>query len=76
VTGSHVLVTGHPFVDVWAGVRPQVVNLSEWSDVPRSVEWKQGIARLGVAQRLRPRLRNRVRRLLICDRSWRGRWSS
>jgi Protein of unknown function (DUF3097) len=63
VTGRHVLVTGHPFVDVWAGVRPQVMNLDEWPDVPRSVEWKQGLCdALGVSLTdFWPHLRNRVR---------------
>jgi hypothetical protein len=63
VAGSHVLVTGHPFVDVWAGVRPQVMGLAEWPDVPRSVEWKQGMcAALGVSLTdFWPHLRNRVR---------------
>jgi len=63
VVGPHVLVTGHPFVDVWAGVRPQVLGLDEWPDVPRSVEWKQGMcAALGVSLTdFWPRLRNRVR---------------
>jgi hypothetical protein len=40
VAGPDVLVTGHPFIDVWAGIRPQVLNLTEWPDVPRGVEWK------------------------------------
>ncbi|MEP7047447.1 MAG: DUF3097 family protein [Ilumatobacteraceae bacterium] len=63
VTGDHVLVTGHPFVDVWAGIRPQVMDLAEWPDVPRSVEWKQGMCdALGVSLTdFWPRLRNRVR---------------
>ena len=63
VAGPHVLVTGHPFVDVWAGVRPQVMGLDAWPDVPRSVEWKQGMcAALGVSLTdFWPRLRNRVR---------------
>jgi hypothetical protein len=63
VAGPDVLVTGHPFVDVWAGIRPEVLGLSEWPDVPRSVEWKQGICdALGVpAGDFWPRLRNRVR---------------
>jgi hypothetical protein len=62
VAGPHVLVTGHPFVDVWAGVRPQVMGLDRWPDVPRSVEWKEGMcAALGVAiTDFWPRLRNRV----------------
>ena len=63
VAGPDVLVTGHPFVDVWAGVRPQVMDLAEWPDVPRSVEWKQGLCdALGVSLTdFWPRLRNRVR---------------
>lgn len=63
VVGPHVLVTGHPFVDVWAGIRPQVMNLAEWPNVPRTVEWKQGLcATLGVSlMDFWPHLRNRVR---------------
>ena len=50
VAGPNVLVTGHPFVDVWAGIRPEV-------------EWKQGMcAALGVSlKEFWPRLRNQVR---------------
>jgi hypothetical protein len=63
VTGPNVLVTGHPFVDVWAGIHPQVVNLAEWPHVPRGVEWKQGMCdALGVSlSDFWPNLRNRVR---------------
>ena len=63
VAGPDVLVTGHPFVDVWAGIRPQVMDLAEWPDVPRSVEWKSGMcAALGVSLTdFWPHLRNRVR---------------
>lgn len=63
VVGPHVLVTGHPFVDVWAGVRPKVLGLDEWPEIPRGVPWKEGIcAALGVdAAGFWPRLRNRVR---------------
>jgi hypothetical protein len=63
VAGPDVLVTGHPFVDVWAGIRPEVIGLKEWPQVPRSVEWKQGMCdALGVPLRdFWPRLRNRVR---------------
>ena len=41
--GRHVLVVGHPFVDVWAGVRPERLGLSAWPDVPRDVDWKHGV---------------------------------
>jgi hypothetical protein len=41
--GEHVLVVGHPFVDVWAGVKPERLGLKTWPDVPRGVEWKHGV---------------------------------
>jgi hypothetical protein len=41
--GDHVLVVGHPFVDVWAGVKPERLGLAAWPDVPRDVEWKHGV---------------------------------
>jgi hypothetical protein len=40
---GHVRVLGHPYVDVWQGVRPQRVGLSEWPVVPRGQSWKHGI---------------------------------
>lgn len=60
---DHVLVTGHPFVDVWAGIRSKVLGLDRWPDVPRGVAWKEGLcAALGVPfEGFWPRLRNRVR---------------
>ncbi|HEX4470732.1 MAG TPA: DUF3097 domain-containing protein [Nocardioides sp.] len=41
--GEHVLVVGHPFVDVWAGVKPERLGLREWPEIPRDVEWKHGV---------------------------------
>jgi hypothetical protein len=41
--GGHVLVVGHPFVDVWAGVKPERLGLAAWPEVPRDVEWKHGV---------------------------------
>lgn len=41
--GGHVLVVGHPFVDIWAAVRPERVGLSAWPQVPRDRPWKQGV---------------------------------
>jgi len=62
VRDDNVLVTGHPFVDVWAGIRPKVLGLAAWPDVPRGVEWKQGMCdALGVPfEGFWPKLRNRV----------------
>ena len=58
-----VLITGHPFVDVWAGIRPKVVGLAAWPDVPMGQPWKEGLCRaLDVPfEGFWPRLRNRVR---------------
>ncbi len=61
---AHVLITGHPFVDVWAGIRPKVLGLDAWPDVPRSdVPWKHGLcAALGIPfDGFWPRLRNHVK---------------
>ncbi len=41
--GSHTLVVGHPYVDIWQSVKPERLGLSEWPTVPRNVEWKHGI---------------------------------
>jgi Protein of unknown function (DUF3097) len=41
--GEHVLVVGHPFVDVWAGVKPERLGLSVWPEIPREVDWKHGV---------------------------------
>jgi len=50
VEGPHVLVVGHPYVDVWQAVRPEVVGIAAWPVVPRGRPWKEGIcAALGVA---------------------------
>jgi hypothetical protein len=46
----HVLVTGTPFVDVWAAVRPSAIGIDTWPEVPRGVPWKAGVLdALGIA---------------------------
>lgn len=45
VDAGHVLIVGHPFIDIWQAVRPAVVGIDAWPDVPRDVEWKTGICR-------------------------------
>ncbi|MFE7223715.1 DUF3097 domain-containing protein [Nocardioides sp. NPDC057577] len=41
--GEHVLIVGHPFIDVWQAVKPARLGLEAWPNVPRSIEWKKGI---------------------------------
>ncbi|MCW2601154.1 MAG: hypothetical protein JWM02_2983 [Frankiales bacterium] len=51
VTSPHVLVTGHPYVDVWQAVKPAAVGIAAWPDVPRGRPWKEGVcAALGWGQ--------------------------
>lgn len=40
---ANVLVTGHPYVDVWQAVRPAAVGIERWPAVPRGTPWKEGI---------------------------------
>ncbi|WP_288831654.1 DUF3097 domain-containing protein [uncultured Corynebacterium sp.] len=46
--GPDVLVTGHPYIDIWAAVKPRSVRIREWPEVPYGEDWKTGVcARLG-----------------------------
>lgn len=42
---EHVLVLGHPYVDVWQAVRPSALGLDAWPDVPKGQPWKEGVLR-------------------------------
>jgi len=43
VSSEHVLVTGHPYVDVWQAVKPAAVGIDAWPEVPKGTDWKTGI---------------------------------
>lgn len=43
--GAHVLVVGHPWIDVWQCVRPEAVGIAAWPEVPRGIEFKVGVCR-------------------------------
>ncbi|MBO0788730.1 MAG: DUF3097 family protein, partial [Actinobacteria bacterium] len=45
VSSAAVLVAGHPFVDIWQAVRPEVLGISGWPTVPRGTPWKEGVIR-------------------------------
>jgi Protein of unknown function (DUF3097) len=50
VAEPDVLVTGHPYVDVWQAVKPASLGIRAWPAVPRGVPWKAGVCRaLGVS---------------------------
>ncbi len=40
---EHVLVVGHPYVDVWQAVRPRAIGIAAWPVVPRGRPWKEGV---------------------------------
>jgi hypothetical protein len=45
VRSPDVLIVGHPFIDVWAAVRPAAVGIAAWPPVPRGQPWKEGVLR-------------------------------
>nr|BFE62303.1 DUF3097 domain-containing protein [Dactylosporangium thailandense] len=51
VQSPYVLVTGHPYIDVWQAVKPSAVGIRAWPVVPPGQPWKEGVcAALGVAE--------------------------
>src|SRR5262249_14394349 len=51
ITSPDVLVTGHPYVDVWQAVKPARLGIPAWPVVPPGQPWKEGVcAALGVAE--------------------------
>jgi DUF3097 family protein len=40
-----VLIVGHPFIDIWAAVKPGRLGLARWPDVPPGEPWKEGVLR-------------------------------
>ncbi|MGI9063597.1 MAG: DUF3097 domain-containing protein [Pseudonocardiaceae bacterium] len=45
IDSPHVLVTGHPYVDIWQAVRPAALGIPAWPEVPRGLPWKEGVCR-------------------------------
>jgi hypothetical protein len=45
VRSPHVLIVGHPFIDIWAAVRPSAVGIASWPQVPPGQPWKEGVLR-------------------------------
>jgi Protein of unknown function (DUF3097) len=69
--GAHVLVVGHPYVDVWQAVKPERLGLSAWPRIPRSVPWKQGVCQsLGWSHRSQADIAQAWRRILGTVRSY------
>jgi hypothetical protein len=45
ISSPHVLITGHEFVDIWQAVKPAVLGIGGWPQVPRGTPWKEGTVR-------------------------------
>lgn len=45
ISSPYVKVVGHPFIDIWAAVKPARVGLSEWPHIPMGQDWKTGICK-------------------------------
>jgi hypothetical protein len=43
IRSPHVLIVGHPFIDVWAAVKPSVLGIPGWPRVPPGQPWKEGV---------------------------------
>jgi hypothetical protein len=66
VGGPHVMVLGHPFVDIWQAVKPERLGLAAWPEIPKGMPWKEGIAaHLGAAD-----VATAWRKILGAVRSW------
>jgi hypothetical protein len=51
IVDPHVLVTGHPFVDIWQGVKPARMDIARWPEIPMGQSWKEGVcAALGMGE--------------------------
>jgi len=45
VRSPHVLITGHPYIDIWAAVKPSVLGIGGWPPIPPGSPWKEGVLR-------------------------------
>jgi len=68
---AHVLVVGHPYVDVWQAVKPARLGLDTWPAVPRGTDWKHGIcAELGWPHTDQADIADAWRRIRSSVRDW------
>ncbi len=43
ISDPNVLIRGHPYVDIWQAIKPEVVGIRAWPDVPKGTPWKAGV---------------------------------
>lgn len=42
---GNVLILGHPYVDIWQAVKPEVLGIGAWPVIPKGTDWKTGVLR-------------------------------
>ena len=68
---EHVLVVGHPYIDVWQAVRPARLGLERWPVIPRGTPWKEGVLdALGWPHATQADVAGGWRRILGSVRGW------
>ena len=45
ISNPNVLIVGHPYVDVWQTIRPEIAGIDEWPTIPMGTDWKTGVMR-------------------------------
>ncbi len=69
--GTHVLIVGHPYIDIWQAVKPSSVGIRAWPQVPRGEDWKKGTCqRLGWPHRDQADTARAWKHVLGRVRSW------
>lgn len=43
ISHPDVLIVGHPYVDVWQTIRPEVAGVDAWPEIPKGQDWKLGV---------------------------------
>ena len=62
---GNIKIVGQPFIDIWQAVKPQVLGIPVWPQVPRGEDWKKGILRrLGQPHRNQEDVANAWKRIL------------
>ena len=62
---GNIKIVGHPFIDIWQAVKPQVLGITAWPQVPRGEDWKKGILRrLGQPHQSQEDVANAWKRIL------------
>jgi hypothetical protein len=68
---DHVLVVGHPYIDVWQAVRPARLGIDAWPTIPRGTPWKEGVLdALGWPHATQADVAGGWRRILGSVRDW------